>query len=567
MQQTLALNLLKSGKNVFLTGQAGSGKTYVINQYVKRLWACGIQVALTASTGIAATHIWWVTIHSRSGIWIKELLSDHDLELLQQKEHLHKQITKAQVLIIDEISMLSAATIDAIDTVVKMIRRDGRPFGWLQVIFVGDFFQLPPVMKAFPDGSESPKRFAFAAQAWKELDLALCYLETQYRQRAGTFWSLLQSLRKGTLTEEDFALLRTRMHEPHEGWHPVKLYTHNVDVDRLNMQELDKLQDEAYFFRAVGTGDQHLVATLRKSLLAPDELVLKVGAKVLFVKNNPQKGYVNWTTGEVVKFDSYDGYPIVLLADGREIKAEPEMWSIENADTIIASVKQIPLKLAWAITIHKSQGMTLDAAEIDLSKVFEPGQGYVALSRVRSLEGLCLRGLNEQGMRAHPLVLRADAYFREQSGLLEEQWGALSGEDRVTIHTRFVTMLGGTYVTEAISSEKTEKKSVKSRGKIVKGDSVNQTMLLVADGKPLAEIVQLRGLAASTILEHIFKIHTLYPDVSLDQFAPPRALIDTVKQARAGLPSADQWKLKPLFDALRGKLSYEQIKLCLLFVK
>jgi ATP-dependent exoDNAse (exonuclease V) alpha subunit len=196
MNQSLALSILKSGRNVFLTGEAGSGKTYVINHYVQRLRSCGIQVAITASTGIAATHIGGVTIHSRSGIGIKNELTDHDMELLQQKEHLHKQINKAKVLIIDEISMLSAHTLDMIDRVVQMHRRDGRPFGGMQVIFVGDFFQLPPVMALQADGSESPKRFAFAAQAWKNADLFFCYLETQHRQAGGAFATLLNTLRK-----------------------------------------------------------------------------------------------------------------------------------------------------------------------------------------------------------------------------------------------------------------------------------------------------------------------------------------------------------------------------------
>jgi thymidine kinase len=184
MNQSLALNILKSGRNVFLTGQAGSGKTYVINQYIQRLRSCGIEVAITASTGIAATHIGGVTIHSRSGIGIKESLNHHDLELIAQKERLHKQINKAKVLIIDEISMLSAHTIDMVDQVTQMMRRDGRAFGGLQVVFVGDFFQLPPVMSQLSDGSESTKRFAFAAKAWKNADLLICYLDTQYRQNS-----------------------------------------------------------------------------------------------------------------------------------------------------------------------------------------------------------------------------------------------------------------------------------------------------------------------------------------------------------------------------------------------
>jgi nucleoside-triphosphatase THEP1 len=210
MDQQLALSILKSGRNVFLTGQAGSGKTFVINKYIQWLRSCGVQVAITASTGIAATHIGGVTIHSRSGIGIKDVLSDYDMELIQQNERLHKNISKAKVLIIDEISMLSANTIDSVDRVVQMLRRDGRPFGGLQVIFVGDFFQLPPVMSLNPDGSESNKRFAFASKAWKDLDLVMCYLHTQHRQSEGDFSDILNTLRKGDMQAAWLAILKTR---------------------------------------------------------------------------------------------------------------------------------------------------------------------------------------------------------------------------------------------------------------------------------------------------------------------------------------------------------------------
>ena len=166
----------------------------MINQYIRRLWSCDVVVAITASTGIAATHIGGVTIHSRAGIGIKEHLTDQDMELISQKEHLHKNIIKAKVLILDEISMISANTLDMVDKVVQMIRRDGRPFGGLQVILVGDFFQLPPVMR--DQDNNANKRFAFASKAWKELNLAICYLHTQHRQDAGDFTIVLNELRR-----------------------------------------------------------------------------------------------------------------------------------------------------------------------------------------------------------------------------------------------------------------------------------------------------------------------------------------------------------------------------------
>lgn len=242
MDQTTALDILKSGRNVFLTGQAGSGKTYVLNAYIRWLWDRGIPVAITASTGIAATHIGGVTIHSWSGIGIKESLSDYDIELIAQKEYVFKNVTSARVLIIDEISMLSAAMIDMVDKVCKAVRRDARPFGGLQVIICGDFFQLPPVVS-----DPGSRRFAFAAQAWKEANLAICYLHTQYRQTDDVFGRILNQLRVGSMEDEYVDHLYARINQ--EVVNPVRLFTHNVDVDRINQEELDALEAEEKSYR------------------------------------------------------------------------------------------------------------------------------------------------------------------------------------------------------------------------------------------------------------------------------------------------------------------------------
>lgn len=208
---------------------------------------------MTASTGIAATHIGGVTLHSWSGIGIKDVLNDHDMELIQQKEHLHKQINAVNVLIIDEISMITAMTLDSVDRVVQMIRRDGRAMGGLQVILVGDFFQLPPVTPRNLDGTESTKRFAFAANVWKNLDLKICSLHTQYRQEGGQFGTVLNELRKGVVTEESLILLRSRKHAQLKYETPTRLYTHNIDVDRVNAEQLDKIPEEARLFTSRGS--------------------------------------------------------------------------------------------------------------------------------------------------------------------------------------------------------------------------------------------------------------------------------------------------------------------------
>lgn len=564
MDQKTALDILKSGRNVFLTWQAGSGKTYVINSYVRWLWTCGIPVAVTASTGIAATHIWGVTIHSRSGIGIKESLSDYDIDLIAQKEYIFKNITTAKVLIIDEISMLSAATLDMIDKVCKVVRWDMRAFGGLQVIVCWDFFQLPPV-----GNSSDTKRFAFASAAWKQADFAMCYLETQYRQNDATFSDILNQLRTGDVSQEHIDLLQSRMNQSlTHTW--VKLYTHNIDVDRINQEHLDALDTDTQIYKYKAKWDKKLIETVKKGMLALETLILKIGAQVIFIKNNPNKWYWNGTTGVVVWFDGTDKLPLVQTKDTL-IRVEPEIWSIENADEVLANVTQIPLKHARAITVHKSQGMTLDSAVVDLSKTFEAGQAYVALSRIRSLDGLNLLGLNVDGLSAHPLVVRADRYFREQSDIVAAMYQELTTEETQLLHQEFVKAIWGRYIDwDADDSRDPAPKALKE--KKPKIDTLKLTADLIEQGSTIEEIAVTRGLTVATIMDHAVKIKSAYPSLDLEIIRPDQALIDRIQKAYSSLAEADfneqgQPKLKALYEALSKEIDYAMIKLCLLFVE
>jgi hypothetical protein len=578
MNQSLSLSILKSWRNVFLTGQAGAGKTYVINQYIKRLRSCDVAVAITASTGIAATHIGGVTIHSRAGIGIKDTLTDHDMELIQQKEHLHKNITKAKVLILDEISMISATTLDMVDRVVQMIRRDGRPFGGLQVVLVGDFFQLPPVMR--DQDNSSNKRFAFASKAWKELDLAICYLHTQHRQDAGDFTVVLNELRKWQASDQSIALLRTRMNQEIAHSNPVKLYTHNIDVDRINDEKLEELTGDEQSYIATWAWDKKLVETIKKSMLAPEVLYLKVWAQVIFVKNNPGKWYFNGTTGEVIDFQPGTLYPKVKISNGITIIAEPESRSVENANEIIVSVKQVPLKLARAITVHKSQGMTLDAAEMDLSKVFEPGQGYVALSRVKALDSLKLLWLNESGLNAHPLVARGDEYFWNQSEILDEDYASRDEANFAELHRRFIELIGGYYVEEVIEKAKVmlsntvplRKGGRGDQKKSPKIDTYKITLWYIEKKMSVEDIAKIRELTPGTIRSHILKLHEKNPKLDIAYLKPNKTLFNLVKSAVIKAKQQGEvhpwWfvKSKAVFDILNGTISYDEIKRCMMFL-
>ena len=225
---------------------------------------------------------------------------------------------------------------------------------------------------------------------------------------------------------------------------PTKLHTHNVDVESYNLLELGKLAGEERVFEMEGEGLEKLVESLKKGYcLAPQFLGLKVGATVMFVKNNFIKGYVNGTLGKVTDFDSDSGHPIVETFDGNIIEAHPEQWTIEDGKEVVASVQQVPLRLAWAITVHKSQGMSLDAAEMDLRKTFEYGMGYVALSRVRSLSGMCLTGFNDMTLRTRPEVIALDRELQARSDEDAKEFGRANKKEVKKMQEDFVGKIAG----------------------------------------------------------------------------------------------------------------------------
>lgn len=405
MTQEEALDILKLGCNVYLTGPPGSGKTFLLNKYIDYLKRNHRGVAVTASTGIAATHMEGVTIHSWSGLGIKEKLTQGDLRKLLKKSYLRKRFRNTGVLIIDEISMLHAFQFDLISRICQVFKNRAEPFGGMQVVCSGDFFQLPPVQKG-----EKPK-FVTNSKAWGNMDIKICYLEEQYRQEKGELLTLLNHIRNNEI-DESRELLANSICE--EKIYSTKLYTHNVDVDAINNFELAKIDEKEFVYYMESEGNKDIVAMLKKGCLVPERLVLKKGAKVMFVKNNFDKGYVNGTLGEVIGFDA-DGLPAIETTRGEYIVATPASWTVEEDEVVMTKISQIPLRLAWAITVHKSQGMNLDAAEIDLSKSFVEGMGYVALSRLRSLAGLKLRGINELALMVNQEVLELDKTLKQMS--------------------------------------------------------------------------------------------------------------------------------------------------------
>ncbi len=437
---------------MFLTGEPGSGKTHTVNAYVGWLREHGIEPAITASTGIAATHIGGLTIHSWSGIGIRRDLDAYELDRIGQNKTVLGRVGGTRVLIIDEVSMLSSNILSMVDAVCREVRRNETAFGGLQVVLVGDFFQLPPVVSRaeesdneniFAHSKNTGSRFAFESGAWKNLNPLVCYLSEQHRQEDSVFLSFLSAVRSGAVVEHHRALLRTR-YAPKPKSGITELYAHNKDVDVINTAELEKIDGEAHVFAMVSRGPEKLITALKRGCLSPELLSLKVGARAMFTKNDvAMHRYANGTLCTVIEFEKDTGYPIVKTNDGRIVSVEPDEWRMEDTGKVLARIEQIPLRLAWAMTVHKSQGMSLDAAHMDLSQAFEYGQGYVALSRVRSLAGLSLAGLNARALEVHPEISTKDAVFRASSDTAREKFNTMTKREIEEMHNNFIRSCGG----------------------------------------------------------------------------------------------------------------------------
>jgi len=394
-----------------LTGPAGAGKTYVLNQFIRQAKAAGKHVSVTATTGLAATHLGGNTIHAWSGIGVADALQeDFEDYLLKSRRDI---IEVTDVLIIDEISMLHDYRLDMVDTVARTVRDDDRPFGGIQVVLCGDFFQLPPVNR---DDSRQGS-FVVNSRAWTDLDMVTCYLDEQHRQDDDTFLDILNALRAGDIRRGHAETLLGRVGAHLQDEDVVtELHTVNIDVDRINQTKLQEIAGETHYYDMTTTGSENYVATLKRSCLAPERLALKQGSLVMAIKNSQDKKYVNGSLGIVKNFDKATDYPVVEFRNGKTVLMQPDSWELRDGNKKRAGLSQIPLRLAWAITVHKSQGMTLDAARIDLRKAFVEGMGYVALSRVKRLDALSLLGINKMALKISQEALEIDETLRKKAG-------------------------------------------------------------------------------------------------------------------------------------------------------
>lgn len=527
---------------------------------------------MTASTGIAATHLQGVTIHSWSGIGIKDSINEKDLEKIITSKLIKRNYKKTKTLIIDEISMLHQYQLDMIDNIARHILEPNKAFGGLQVILCGDFFQLPPV-----SSSANENLFAFEANSWKNGTFHVCYLQEQHRQGCDPLLTILEDIRRGTTGEHTKVPLRTRYKkEPEGATKATKLYSRNINVDDINDRELQRIDAEEKIFNMASDGFVTLVNGLKKSCLAQEQLKLKIGAEVMFIKNDTEYRYVNGTRGIVIGFDKGEGWPLVKTNDNEIILVRPTEWKYEDDGIVRATIRQVPLRLAWAITIHKSQGMTLDAAEMDLGDVFEPGMGYVALSRVRSLNGLKLMNLNEMALKVHPKILKHDNVFRDDSNCVLKDLQLLSENEKTEIQRKtLLKRFDGLIEIENEFKENARKnsKDKERRSKIKKEKrmdlvpSYKITGEMLKDNLSIELIAEKRELSVETIINHIERLLSLKQiDNACIAFLKTRLPENDFEIIFSALKQSEDGKLKSIYEKFEGKYSYGDIKLTRLFL-
>jgi hypothetical protein len=555
--QIITLNILKTGNNVFLTGSAGTGKTFVLQEYIDYLRDNKIFPTILAPTGIAASLLKGKTIHSFFSLGIKDSFSDEDIFDIVTKTYLKKRFENLQVLIIDEISMVSPTIFTVMDKILQGFRKNNRPFGGVQVILSGDFFQLPPIHK-----EPTNKRFAWQSPSWKDADFQTCYLTKKYRQeQKNHLVTILDNIREGKISQETINLLDSRIDaELDLENEATKLYTHNYDVDNINIQELEKLSGELHIYPFSKSGTSKNVETiLRNSLLSPT-LQLKKDTLVMFIKNAKEGEYVNGTTGKVIGFNKETDAPIVQIFKDIKIEVQKEKWTIENElGDELASVMQYPLKLAWAITVHKSQGMTLSSAEIDLSKTFETGQGYVALSRIRDLNGLRLNGYNEKALQVDQIILDIDKRIKDSSKKSEEKFAQISEQELNQLHETFMQK-----IKKATASQ--------TRNKKIPTHILTKELSLTCSS--IEEIAKKRDLTVGTVVNHLKKARKEDKDFKMDNLMPSDIPIDRIRQAREDIlkegneenfTPVGEVKLSTVLQRVEG-IGYDELHIAMLFI-
>jgi ATP-dependent DNA helicase PIF1 len=395
-EQNHALELLRSGENVFLTGGAGSGKSYLIRHFMQELDPK--QTPILASTGAAAVLLGGRTFHSFFGLGIMEGGVDATYERGSKDHRLLNRLKKVEGVIIDEISMIPGAALMVAEALSQKARDSKLPWGGMRVISVGDFAQLPPVTRT------GARDWAFLNEVWQRSGFQICQLSHNQRVQDNEFLDVLADVRYGKVTQRVFDFLSEHVHPHDEEAAGTRLFGRRDMSENFNQKKLSEIRETEVTIDAIYIGSEKHIETLIKVAPVPQKLTLKIGCKVIFLQNDPQKRWINGTRGTVTKIEV--DKITVKKEPGREVSVDKSSFSMLDAEgNVTATAIQFPLALAYATTIHKSQGATLDELWCDLRSLWEPGQAYVALSRLRTSAGLKLVGWNPRSIIVDPKVL------------------------------------------------------------------------------------------------------------------------------------------------------------------
>lgn len=398
VEQQIAYEVLQSGENVFVTGGAGSGKSYLIRHFMRGLDPKVMPIL--ASTGAAAVLLGGRTFHSFFGLGIMEGGPQETFHRVKEEGKVLKRLASVEGVIIDEISMIPASALEVAESLARHARQSSLPWGGMRVIVVGDFAQLPPVTR-----SGQKREWSFQSPIWEQSGFQVVELTKNQRTYDQRFLDVLNDVRKGHVTPAVKEYLDLKIREHDEEDETTRLFPRRDQSEFFNNKKLAQIPEPEVKIPSIYLGQERLVEALKKNSPIPGELTLKVGCKVLFLQNDPNKRWVNGTKGTVVNIEA--DKITVEKETWRHVTVEKTQFSLQDAEgRTVASVINFPLTLAYATTIHKSQGATLDDIWVDLSRLWEPGQAYVALSRLRTGDGLKLLGWRPQSVITDPAVTR-----------------------------------------------------------------------------------------------------------------------------------------------------------------
>ena len=561
----------KTDVSLFLTGKAGTGKTTFLREVVRYTKK---KCIVLAPTGIAAVNAGAMTIHSffqfGLGPFVQGVIEPKsDFRINKSKLELVRHL---QLLIIDEVSMVRADLMDHIDVELRRIRRNSKPFGGVQLLMIGDLQQLPPIAHGGEDEllrQYYKTLYFFSSAALKSMKYSCIELKNVYRQTDRHFIDILNHARDCTLTSQDISDLNARYvpgfsPKPEDGY--IRLMTHNRQVDYVNETELEKLDSKPYTFVAAVTG-----TFPEESYPTANSLTLKKGAQVMFIKNDPERRFINGTLGEVKSIDK-NSIAVRLAESGMIIDVEPMEWqniryqfdeeSKEISSKQIGRFKQYPLKAAWAITVHKSQGLTFDKAIIDVHAAFSPGQAYVALSRCRTLDGLVLSSPVSASVFMRDNAV--DAYMNYISRPVEEL--AFSSCYEYFEYEKKPEPEDVAPVKKVKVNKEKSKKEKKEELRDDTGKKLNTfeySYWLYNQGNTLKQIAEKRGLNQSTIEGHLAR-YVASGDIDVHEFVDG----DTLKKVEAYyMEHPEEKALKPIFEHFDAKISYGVLRMAIAAIR